>query len=162
MQPIDVHQAQALDSELLGEQLLLQIHHVEIAVVRKAGAQSVARFAGLAVAHIVRQDQEILRCIERLAGAEELGMEVVAFEESVARAAGAVQDQHGVRNDARAIPNRGPDRSVVQLERLELFARAESILSGPEIRLDRIRILGGKSEHEEQKRHRLILLVNEN
>ncbi len=63
------HEAEVIDLQVLGDQLILQLHHVLIAVFRELHAQAVARLARLPVADVVGEDQEIFRGVEQLPGA---------------------------------------------------------------------------------------------
>ena len=61
-----------VDAESLRHEPMLGFHHVGVSVVWKLRVQAVARLARLAVADIVREDDEELRDVERLAGSEQL------------------------------------------------------------------------------------------
>ena len=49
----------------------------------------------------------------------------VRDRKSLARAAGAVQDQHCVAHDASGVALRRPDRPIMELQRRQRFARPE-------------------------------------
>ena len=53
-------QSKMRHADLVGEEFLLQVDHVEIAVVGELEAQAVAWLAGFAVAHVVRQNDVVL------------------------------------------------------------------------------------------------------
>ena len=57
------------------EQRVLRADHVVVGVLGKARVQAVARLARLSVADAVRQDDEVARRVEQLAGAEQLAAE---------------------------------------------------------------------------------------
>ena len=56
--------------EAFAEQAILRFDHVAISVAGKFRVHSIARFARFAVTDVIRQDDEKLRHIERLARAE--------------------------------------------------------------------------------------------
>ena len=66
------HEPQVIDFEAFGEQAIVGLDHVAVAVVRKAGVQPVARPARMAVTDPVGQDEEVPRGIKQLSLAEEL------------------------------------------------------------------------------------------
>ena len=109
-----------INLQVLGDQLILQLHHVLIAVLREAHAQAVARLARLPVADVVGEDEEVVRGVEQLTGAEQLFREL-RREELRAGAAGAVQDEDGVRGTALRILLQRAERAVVQPHFVELF-----------------------------------------
>ena len=53
-------EAQVIHAEPFGEQAVLRLHHVRVAVARELRAQAVARLAGLAVADAIGQHDEVL------------------------------------------------------------------------------------------------------
>ena len=71
-------EAEVIDFQAFGEQLVLRPHHVAVAVLGEAHVQAVARAAGFAVADAVGEDDEVGRGVEELAGAEELAGELLA------------------------------------------------------------------------------------
>ena len=95
-------QARVFDAETFGQQAVLRLHHVVVAIARKFRMQAVARLAGLPMPQRIRQHDEITRGIQRLPGAEQLAGKLRA-DETAARAAGAVDDQHGVVFSRRAV-----------------------------------------------------------
>ena len=74
------HQPQVVHLQAFRQQPVLGLDHVVVAVAREPRAQAVARLARLAVADVVGQDDEVLRGVERLAGAEQLAGEAVGEE----------------------------------------------------------------------------------
>ena len=97
-------QAQVIHAEAFGEQAVLRLDHVGVAVVRELRAQPVAGLGGFAVADAVGQHDEVLRRVERLARAEQLARELRP-QELRAAAAGAVADEHRIAHDALARPS---------------------------------------------------------
>ncbi len=100
---------QVVDAEPLGEQPMLRLDHVAVAVVREPGVEAVARLARLAVADSVRQDDVEPRRVERLAGLEQLAGEL-GTDELGAAPGGPVEDEHGVGHHAVRIPARAGRR----------------------------------------------------
>ena len=88
------HQSQVLDAQAFGHQPVLRHDHVVVVVTRELGAQPVRRLRRLSGADGVRQDDEILGRVERLARAEQLAGER-RRQQVRASAAGAVQHETG-------------------------------------------------------------------
>ena len=114
---------------------MLQRHHIRVAVARELHAQAVARLARLAVADVVRQDDEVPLGVERLPLAEQPAAVGVA-EESTAAAAGAVQDQHAVPHDAVGVFPRRAHGAVMNLDLGDAVAAREHVVAGDEIAVD--------------------------
>src|SRR5205807_8644053 len=104
-----------------------RLYHVAIAVVRKARPQAVARLRRASVADPVRQDDEVLRRIQQLAGPEKCAGKGLS-EELPTGAGSPVQDEHGWR----AL---GPEGPVVQPQLREGLARGEAELPQDEVAL---------------------------
>ena len=92
-------EARMIHAEPFGQQSILRLDHVAIAVTRKLRVHSIARLARFAVADAVRQHDEKFRGIERLTCAEKFAGK---FRTDKLRAAAgrAVHDQDGVRRFA--------------------------------------------------------------
>ena len=147
------HEPQMPDVEMLGDQPMLRRDDVLIAVVRKFRAQAVARFRGAATADCGRQNDEIFRGIERLAGLEQLvgerGPQPVG-----ARAAGAVQEHDPVDDLARRVALLGPERHVVQLQLGDVLPAREAEILDYEIARTLVRPLRlGKAGRRGEQNH---------
>jgi hypothetical protein len=91
-----------VDPKAFGQQSILCLNHVTIAVAWEPGVLPVAWFARLAVADAVREDDEELRRIKRLARTKELAGKFVSNELGAA-AGRAVDDEDGVLRRARRV-----------------------------------------------------------
>src|SRR5262249_28316815 len=87
-------------------------------------AQPVARLRRATAADAVRDDDEILRGVERPTGGEQLVGEA-RHQPVLRRAAGAVQQQHGIDDGTFGVTLRRAEREVVQLELRQHLTRAE-------------------------------------
>ena len=76
----------------------------------------------------------MLRHVQRLARAEHLAREL-RRQELRARPSGAVQQQHGVADDARGVPHGRPQRPVVQANFRQRFPAREAEVADDEVRL---------------------------
>jgi hypothetical protein len=149
-------EAKMVDVQIVDEHLVLRADHVVVGVARELHAEAVRRLAGLAVADVVGEDDEIPGNVERLARAEEdVGEDGV--EQGVSAAAGAVQQQDGIVSVALGVAVQRPEREVVEVHIGERLAGAEaevmdveaSVRDGPVSRgVLRLRGLGGSSEGE--------------
>src|SRR5882724_391522 len=108
-------------AQALREQTVLQLDHVVVFVMRKAHVQAVARLAGFAMAYVVRKDDEVLRRVKDLAGAEDYAAEI-GSQKLPAGATGAVQNEHRIANFAAGIFLRRAQRVVMQLHLRQLLA----------------------------------------
>jgi hypothetical protein len=95
-------QPQVIHPEALGEQPVLRIHHVVVAIAREFRAQAIAGLRRLAVADAVGHHDEVLVRVQDLPGAEQFAGEFGA-DELRTTAARAVSDEHGVAHDALRI-----------------------------------------------------------
>jgi hypothetical protein len=102
-------------AEAFGEQAILRLDHVPVAVPREPGVEPVARLARPPVPDPVREHDEIARSVEQAAPAIQLAREL-GPQELLAAPAGAVQDQHGVADDTLAVPPYATERPIVQAE----------------------------------------------
>jgi len=88
-------EAEVVDVEAVEEHGVLGGDHVVVVVLGEAHVEAVGGFGGIAVADVVGEDDEELRDVEGLAGAEEdVGEDGV--EQRVGVAAGAVEEEDGV------------------------------------------------------------------
>src|SRR5438093_86346 len=87
-----------VDAQLFREKPILRRHHILVTITRKFGVQSVTRFAGLAVADIVRDNDEILFRIEQLSLSKKYPGKS-STQKLLVVATGSVENQHGVCND---------------------------------------------------------------
>ncbi len=107
-----------------GEQTILQFDHVVIFVVREAHVEAIAGFAGITVADVVGQNEEVFGGVEKLVETEENSSEG-RCEELAARAAGPVKDQNSVADFAGGVFLRCAQSVVVELEFGESLAGFE-------------------------------------
>src|SRR4029453_16867517 len=84
-----------IDTETFGEQPVLRLDHVTVAVVRKFCPHPVARLARFAMPDVVGQNDEKFCCVEWLAGSEELAGELRPDELRTAPGC-PVHDDYGV------------------------------------------------------------------
>ena len=122
--------------EPLGDQPILQPHHVGVAVARKLHPQPVARLARLPVPDVVGQDDEVALGVVELPFAVQPARKAFA-EKLRPGAAGAVQDQDAVSDDAIGVLARLPDGSIVNLDLGQRFAAGEGHVFREEVALDR-------------------------
>ena len=89
------HQSRVIYAKAFGEQSVIRLHHVEVAVAREFCVHAVARLARFAVADPVRQHDEKFRRVERLIFSKQL---TGKFRTNKLRAAagGPVHDQNGI------------------------------------------------------------------
>src|SRR5262249_47888583 len=108
----------------------------------------VARPGRLAVAEVVRKDDVVARRVQGLALAEQLAGEQLAGkplpDQALALAAGAVQDEHRVADDALLIAPRRAERTVVDAHLGQGFARGEAEVTEDMIPRRRRGILGAR------------------
>ena len=145
--------------EALGEQAVLRLDHVAIAIARKARMQAIARLGRLAVAEPVGHDDEVLGRIEGLPRGEELARKEHAairrLGEAGTAAAGAVPDQHHVRGPPGSVARDGAERAVVDAQFREHVAGGEPEVARHEVgfgEFRRIRCAGEMGHGAEGKR----------
>jgi len=142
---------QMIDPEAFGHEQLLRVDHVVVAIVRKFGAQTVARLARAAAPDRIRYDQIIFLAVERLPACEEL-TEIV--KNGFAAAVSAMQKQHGVDDmTSRIAPGRtechivdAQFRQGLAVLKMEV-ARNEIVLSSARI----LRIAGAAEPTDRRK-----------
>src|SRR6266850_6871420 len=118
-------------TQALGQQQVLCPHHVVIGVFRETHAHSIAGFAGLSKPDSVGQNDVMRRAVKQLPRPEKLVGESFS-EESLAGAAGAMENEHGVYDLAGGVALRLADSGVVQSQFGESLAGAElEVLSDP-------------------------------
>src|SRR5262245_53641401 len=96
------HQPQMIDAESLGDQAVLGLDHVQVAVTWEMSLEAIAGLARLAMPNAVRQYQVELLCIEQPARAKQLARERGAHV-LITAAARAVEDEYRVLDDALSI-----------------------------------------------------------
>jgi len=110
--------AHPLDAQHLFHQPVLRVNHVLVVVLGEVCTQAVGRFAALAMADAVGNDDEVIAGVQRLPGAEHLASE--GWRQHALRRAGrAVQHQH-------RLAGRGADRHVVHPQLVHHFAGLEA------------------------------------
>ena len=127
-----------IDVQSLGDEFMLRIDHVLIAILRKARAHPVAGLGGFSVPDVVGQDDVILLDVEQPAGNKQHAGELRP-QELVTAAACAMHDEHRVRDAARFVAHGRAQRRVMQAQRVERLAVGEF-----EILDDVVAFLGGK------------------
>ena len=135
-------EAQVLDAETFGHELVLGRDDVLIAVMGELGAQAVARLAGAAAADTVRQDDEVLRRVERLAGGEQL-VGKRGHQPGLAAGARAVEQDHRIGDVAGRVALRRSQRRVMLLEVGMHLAALEAEILDDEIGLALVRPVAG-------------------
>src|SRR5689334_17754537 len=93
--------------------------------MRELHVQPIARFAGLTVADIVRQNDEVFGGVEQLPRAEKLPAKGLR-EKCTPAAAGAVHNENGVGHYARGVLYRSTEGGVMQVQLRQRFVRGES------------------------------------
>ncbi len=91
-----------IDAETFAEKLVVSGDHVIIIVLRKMRLHPVAGFGGFSVANAVGKNNEVSRGVEKLPWAKQLAGKDGLLE-LMTGAAGAVQNQNGVRDAALRI-----------------------------------------------------------
>src|SRR5258708_4480409 len=116
--------------------------------MREMGVQAVAGLRRFSVANAVRQDDEITRRVEKLAGTEEHSCKL-RLKELLAATSGAVENQNRVRDMALRVARGIPQRPIVQPQFGQRFGRAEFEIVRDEIAFCRGRsgcLLGGTTK----------------
>src|ERR1035438_10750655 len=108
----------------IDEHLMLYSHHVVVVVMRKAGMQPIARFAGLPMPDPIRQDDVVAGHVEQLPRTKQHAREL-RRDKLLARASGSVKDHDGVRNPAAGIAFWRAEGRVVLPQAWQYFAGAE-------------------------------------
>jgi UTP--glucose-1-phosphate uridylyltransferase len=137
-------ETEVFHSQVFGEQLVIRLHHIVVAIFRKMRAHPVAGLGGSAVADSVRHDDEIFRRVNRLPFAEEFTAEASRIE-GLTRAASAVHDDDGFGG------RRIADGVVMQLQLGQRFTVVKMKIVDDVIPFDRFRIIGsaaGQREYE--------------
>jgi hypothetical protein len=103
----------------------LAAHHIVVVIGGEVRVEAVGGLGTLAVADVVGQDEEILRDVERLAGAEEHIREQ-GVQQRVGTAAGAMEQEHGIIDVAGGVAVGRAEGEVVQLELRQRLSGAEA------------------------------------
>ena len=130
-----------IDAQPLGDQAILGCDHVHVAVARETGLEAVAGLARLAVTDAVGKDQEEPLGIEQAARPKQLAGETRAHILCPA-AAGAVEDEDGVADDALGVALRLAERAVMESQLGERLAGGEAEVLNDKIALRRRGDLG--------------------
>lgn len=104
-----------VDAQPFFDKLVLQCDHVHVFVARKMRMEAVARLTGFAAADVVRKNQKVFVCVQKLAGTEELSSED-GMKKIVTAPTGAVKDQHRVGGAAGGVLNGRSERVVVEAD----------------------------------------------
>src|ERR1700720_13942 len=130
-----------IDAQTVGEQPIMRLDHVDVAVMGKSRVQAVARLARLPVANAIGENDEIAARIERLAGAEQRSGE---FRPNELRAASArsMQDEDRVAHYPLRIALRRADRAEMKAGLRQLLIGCEAKILDDEIALRGCGILG--------------------
>ena len=143
-----------IDSEPFGKQTILRFHHVEIPVVRKFCAHSVARLARFAVTDSVREDDEKFRRIERLVFREQLVRKLGPRHKLRAAASCPVHDQNCIRRSALRIFLRLSNGPVMEMQLWQCLARRKFKVADREIAFRRRGIISGRRKTRCQERRK--------
>src|ERR1700682_4995139 len=129
-----------IDAQTVGDQPILRLDHVDVAVTGKCRVQAVARLARLPVPDAIGKNDEIATRIEQLAGAEQRARE---FRPNELRAAStrSMQDQDRVAHSPLRIALRRAERAVMKAKFRQLLTRCETEILDDEIALRRCGIL---------------------
>src|SRR5579859_1461781 len=138
-----------IDAKSLGHQPVLRLEHVRIAVVRESHVESIARFGGISMPDAVRQNNEVLRWIQKLAAIEKLTGKLIV-EKLLAGASRAVQDQDGILHFASGAGDRLPQRPVMELDFARLLATAKLEIAEYVIAFERLCEVGRASHFSQQ------------
>src|SRR5215208_6877285 len=103
------------DAQLPGDERVLRGDDVGVVVARELRVQTVARLARLSRADGIGNDDEVRVAVEELPLLEELAGEI-RNKKVGARAAGAVEEQYRIADDAAGVADRRTDRSVVDAQ----------------------------------------------
>jgi hypothetical protein len=125
-----------IDVQVLGQQGVLRAHHVFIVVLREVCVQTVAGFARGAVPNGVRKDDVVARRIEELSLAEQHAGKS-RREKTMARAASAVQEQHGIRYPAVFVATGLAQGREMQAQLRQCLARGEAKIGHHVVALER-------------------------
>ena len=104
--------------------------------------QPVRRLARPASADAVGQHDIVARGVQYLSGLEQVVGDV-GLQVFLAAAAGAVQQQHRIRDPPLYVPTRRADRRVVQLQRRELVAADAGVVVQRHVAVGLVRPVGG-------------------
>src|SRR4030095_12750800 len=104
-----------IDTETFGEQPVLRLDHVTVAVVRKFCPHPVARLARFAMPDVVGQNDEKFRCVEWLARSEEFAGELLP-DELRAAPGRPVHDDDGVLRYALRLSLGFSESPVMQVQ----------------------------------------------
>src|SRR6266567_4099406 len=121
-----------IDTQTVGDQSMLHLDHVDVAVMRKCRVAAVARLARLPVSDAIGKNDEIATRIERLPGAEQRARE---FGPNELRAASTRSMQHEDRiaHYPLRIALWRADRAVMKAEFRQLLIRCEAEIPDDEI-----------------------------
>jgi hypothetical protein len=111
---------------------VLERDHVGVAVLRELWRRPSLGLLEPPCPTAVRQDDVVLRHVQRLARAEHLAREL-RLQELRARPSGAVEQQHGVANDAPGVPGGRPQRPIVKANFRQRFPAREAEVADDEV-----------------------------
>ena len=137
-------------AEPVGEQTILRLDHVHVAVVRKLRVHAVTWLARFAVTDAIRHDDEKLHRAKRLARAEKFAGKFRP-DELPAAAGGAVGNQNRIAHDAFVVFHRFAKRPVMDLQFRQRFARGEFEIANDVIAFRRRQIFGGAKNRRRDK-----------
>ena len=122
------------DLEPIGDELVGEVDHVAIAVVREFSLEPIGRLGRPAAPERVGHDDEILAGVERLARLEQFVGKRRA--QPVGAGAGiALQQQHTVDNLPGGVSLRGPERAVMEFDFRQGLAAGKFVVADGEIAL---------------------------
>jgi hypothetical protein len=134
-------QLEVIHAKVFGEQAVLCLDHVRVAVLRKSGPEPITRLRGFPVPDPIGQHDEILVGVERLPRAKQLAGELRP-QELRAGTARAMADPHRVANHALRVLARLAERAVVQAKLGKRRAVGELEVADHEVALGGRRVIG--------------------
>jgi hypothetical protein len=105
------YETQMIYAQAMLKKIVLCTDHVIVIVLREMGVEAIAWLTGFAVAKVVRNDDEIARRIEELAGPEQNSGKDWA-EECLGTPTSAMKNENRVCDSSGGVPI-GPAESVV-------------------------------------------------
>src|SRR6266436_9699453 len=109
------YEARVVHAEPFGEQTILRLHHVDIAITWKFGAHTITRLARFTVPDRIRQHDEELARIKRLIFPEKLSRKLRA-DKLRAAARRPMHDEHRVARPPLRIFLRFPQRPIMEAQ----------------------------------------------
>src|SRR5512146_1135543 len=119
------HETQMIDVEPLDKHRMRRPDHVIVRVAGKLHPQTVGRFAGLPVADLIREDDEVSSDVQGLPGPKQ-HVRKHRVEQRMRIPAGAMDQQDGIDGVSRRVAPRLTERYVMKPQIRQRLARAEA------------------------------------